>query len=307
MPPPARKTDTTRRRVLPPLDEQLWDRLRGARRCRGAAHVLGRHGAHYKGFAAQFSEYRPYVPGDDPRFIDHRLQARTDRDYVKLARLESALRCLFVLDATRSMAPAGDADKLAWACRAVWMGASVLDRMGDSTALAVCGRDDPLVVAFGRGRAHIDAMRAALETLPPHSGVRLPHDLAAAADQGTAATLALVISDFVAPLAPLLGALDRLADTRVDMVLVHILTTAERTFPFTGTVLLHDPETAAELVVSADELREAYTAHVASRGAALDRFARDRGHLLISVDPAHDSEAAVWEQVFRRHGGEDQW
>src|SRR5499427_4515947 len=64
------------------------------------------HGIHrspYHGFSVEFSEYREYTPGDDPRYLDWRLYARSDRYYVKRFEDETNLRCHLVLDTSRSM------------------------------------------------------------------------------------------------------------------------------------------------------------------------------------------------------------
>ena len=42
----------------------------------------GIHASPYHGFSVEFSEYRQYVPGDDPRYIDWRVYARSDRYYI---------------------------------------------------------------------------------------------------------------------------------------------------------------------------------------------------------------------------------
>ena len=42
----------------------------------------GMHRSPYHGFSVEFTEYRQYSPGDDPRYLDWRLYARTDRYYV---------------------------------------------------------------------------------------------------------------------------------------------------------------------------------------------------------------------------------
>src|SRR5690606_36031979 len=45
--------------------------------------TAGLHRSPLHGFSVEFSEYRPYVAGDDPRNLDWKLMARTDRYYVK--------------------------------------------------------------------------------------------------------------------------------------------------------------------------------------------------------------------------------
>jgi hypothetical protein len=39
----------------------------------------GLHRSPYHGFSVEFTEYRQYTPGDDPRYLDWRLYARSDR------------------------------------------------------------------------------------------------------------------------------------------------------------------------------------------------------------------------------------
>ena len=63
----------------------------------------GLHRSPYHGFSVEFTEYRQYTPGDDPRYLDWRLYARTDRDYVKKFEDETNLRCHLLVDSSRSM------------------------------------------------------------------------------------------------------------------------------------------------------------------------------------------------------------
>src|SRR4051794_16779285 len=65
--------------------------------------IKGIHRSPYHGFSVEFSEYREYSPGDDPRYLDWRLFARSDRYYVKRFEDETNLRCQLVLDTSRSM------------------------------------------------------------------------------------------------------------------------------------------------------------------------------------------------------------
>src|SRR5215467_9074658 len=63
----------------------------------------GLHRSPYHGFSVEFSEYRRYSPGDDPRYLDWRLYARSDRYYIKKFEDETNLRCHLVVDQSRSM------------------------------------------------------------------------------------------------------------------------------------------------------------------------------------------------------------
>jgi hypothetical protein len=63
----------------------------------------GLHRSPYHGFSVEFSEYREYSPGDDTRYLDWRLFARSDRYYIKRFEDETNLRCHLVVDMSRSM------------------------------------------------------------------------------------------------------------------------------------------------------------------------------------------------------------
>ncbi len=66
--------------------------------------MSGLHRSPVHGFSVEFSEYRPYVQGDDPRRVDWKLLARTDRYYVKQYEDETNRRCYLAVDQSRSMA-----------------------------------------------------------------------------------------------------------------------------------------------------------------------------------------------------------
>src|SRR6185437_5105134 len=63
----------------------------------------GLHRSPYHGFSVEFTEYRQYSPGDDTRYLDWRLFARSDRYYLKKFEDETNLRCHLLVDQSRSM------------------------------------------------------------------------------------------------------------------------------------------------------------------------------------------------------------
>src|SRR5215472_14860847 len=63
----------------------------------------GLHRSPHHGFSVEFTEYRPYSPGDDPRYLDWRVYGRSDRFYLKRFEDETNLRCHLLVDCSRSM------------------------------------------------------------------------------------------------------------------------------------------------------------------------------------------------------------
>lgn len=69
--------------------------------------MMGRHRSPFKGASVEFVEHRDYYPGDDIRHINWRAYGKTGRYYVKEFEDETNLRAYLLIDASGSMAYAG--------------------------------------------------------------------------------------------------------------------------------------------------------------------------------------------------------
>jgi len=56
-----------------------------------------------KGPGLEFSQYRSYQPGDDLRWLDWRMFARSDRYYIRESEVETSISVRFLIDASASM------------------------------------------------------------------------------------------------------------------------------------------------------------------------------------------------------------
>jgi len=63
----------------------------------------GLHRSSRRGFSTEFSEHKPYTRGDDPRFLDWRVYARTHKPYIRCFQAETSMECCLMLDASESM------------------------------------------------------------------------------------------------------------------------------------------------------------------------------------------------------------
>src|SRR3954470_8582812 len=128
----------------------LLDSVRGirwpaARRVGGA--TLGAHPSRLRGNSSEFSEFRPYRQGDDPRRVDWRLLARSDRAYVRLTTDRATLRTVILVDASASMAFPGDTLAKWVRARELAVGlAAVAHTEGDPVGIAIA-RAEPFTLA----------------------------------------------------------------------------------------------------------------------------------------------------------------
>ena len=92
------------------LDARLLTRLErlqlGTRR-RLAGVLAGEHRSPLRGSSLEFSDHRPYTPGDDIRRIDPHLYARLDVLMIKLFEAEDDLALRLLVDTSASMGMSG--------------------------------------------------------------------------------------------------------------------------------------------------------------------------------------------------------
>src|SRR4051812_33081573 len=65
--------------------------------------LSGLHRSPRKGFSVEFADFRPYQAGDDLRYVDWKIVARSDRWVVKQYEEETNLRATLILDVSKSM------------------------------------------------------------------------------------------------------------------------------------------------------------------------------------------------------------
>jgi uncharacterized protein (DUF58 family) len=237
----------------------------------------GLHRSPYHGFSVEFTEYRPYTAGDDPRYLDWRVLARSDRSYVKKYEDETNLRCHLLLDRSRSMTYGSIGyTKADYAATLAATLAHFLQTQGDAVGLMTF---DETVREFlpARSRAqHLRPLLIAMEK--PASGSAT--DLAAPLERFLRIVrrrgMVVLISDFLAPLDRLEEGLTMLAACGHETMVFLVHDPAELSLGFDRPAVFEDLETGRRLTVDpaslATEYRERFEAHLRQVRVAADRL-----------------------------------
>jgi len=231
--------------------------------------VKGIHRSPYHGFSVEFSEYREYSPGDDPRYLDWRLFAgRTVLRQAVRRRDEPPLHA-------RSRHEPVDG---------LHLGHLHQDRLRRAAAATIAyflttQRDAVGLITFEdritdylppRHRpGHLRRLMAALER-PPEGRAT---DLAAPLEQIAATVrkrgLIILISDLLASTDLLRTRLGYLRSRGHDVVVLRVLDPAELTFSFTTPAMYRDLESGREVYIDPDSARSEYLKRFSSHAAAV--------------------------------------
>jgi uncharacterized protein (DUF58 family) len=249
--------------------------------------IKGIHRSPYHGFSVEFSEYREYSPGDDPRYLDWRLFARSDRYYVKRFEDETNLRCYLVLDTSRSMGyRSGAYSKSDYARTAAATIAYFLSMQRDAVGLLAFEDTITEYLPARHRPGHLRRVMAVLDREPQGRATNLAEPLEQIAATVHKRGLIILLSDLLAPVDPLRTRLGYLRSRGHDVVVLRILDPAEVEFTFTTPAMYHDLESGRELYIDPDQARAEYLRKFNAHAAAIERACVDLGidYRLVTTD-----------------------
>jgi uncharacterized protein (DUF58 family) len=240
----------------------------------------GAHPARTRGVASEFAEYRPYRQGDDPRRLDWKLLARSDRAFIRLAPDRAVLGTLIAVDASASMAFPAESARESGAVerRTKWLAArevavacaAVAHAGGDPVGLSIAARGGMVRLPPRTRRGVVAEIARTLDAVAPAGALSL-----AAAFVGAPARVMLVTD--------CLGALEELrraARAHVagggEVHIVHVVARSELEPP-RAAILATDPEDAAIVRPLTGKTRDAYRAAFDAWRTDVARGWRDDG------------------------------
>jgi uncharacterized protein (DUF58 family) len=281
-----------------------------------AGAMPGLHASRRPGLAREFSQYRAYQPGDEPRHIDWKLYARSDRYFLRESEIETKVAVRLIVDATASMshtdtAP-GSRRKFDAACQLAAAFALMAEMQRDPVGLVAINADRVVTVPIDGHRQPFARIVRALAALEPagawpkepkefSAALALNSRVAGGAD--TTAELTIVLTDGHEPAGEIRAALKPLRARRNEVLWLHLVGRDEREFPYKGLMRFEEWETGRQVEAEAGVVRAAYLAAQAAEISAWRKaWAGERfDYQRVSLD--EPLERTLRAYVRRRAGG----
>jgi uncharacterized protein (DUF58 family) len=249
-----------------------------------ASGIIGSRLGRRAGSSIDFQDYREYQPGDDLRFIDWGIYARSDRLSIKLFREEVTPHLDLVLDGSRSMNL--DGKPVA--------SAKLAALLATAAANAQCSH---AVWLSSEG-----FNRVANDTLPASAWEKIAHDSKRTPDQAfdilapklRRLGIRVFISDLLWPGNPL-QTIRRLRDGAAMLFVIQLLAREDATPPEHGSVRLIDSETdeVTEIYIDSSTQKQ-YAANLAQLQQSWDDACRQSGAHMTTII-AEDLEKSLPE------------
>lgn len=256
------------------------------------------HGIHrspYHGFSVEFTEYRPYTPGDDPRHLDWKLVGRTDRYYIKKYEDETNLRCHLLVDNSRSMAFGEPVSKSDYARTLAATLAYFLSQQGDATGLMTFDEHIREYLPARNRPGHLRQLMLALEKPPTGASTDLAAPLRRIAELTRKRGLVVLLSDLLAPIESLEAPLGLLTASGHEVVVFQILTPAELTLDFPGASRFVDMETGRDLFLDPTLARAEYQRRLNEHIEAVRAKCQGLGISHVQLSTAQPLELALFD------------
>ena len=247
----------------------------------------GRHANIVRGQSQDFSEHRPYNPGDEPKSLDWKIFGRTDRLVVRQYEEQTNVAATVLLDDSASMnfSDGGRLTKLEYARTLAAAIGYLVTRQGDAVGLVSRAG----VLPPGAERGHLERYFDQLAAAAGQGEWKL-NELIASAPPLRRRGFVLILSDLWGDDAALLNAVRFLSARKNEVIVFQLVDPAEIELPMNGPVKFTDMETGEEIVTDADAIRRAYREAFQARKDKFDLALHGAGvdHLTLTTDTPFD-------------------
>lgn len=225
--------------------------------------ISGLHRSPFLGYSTEFSAYRAYTQGDNPRHIDWKVWARSDEYYVKQFEDDTNLRCQIFLDTSGSMDfGEGEANKFDVARVLAAVLAEIMVRQHDAPGLVLFGEQTRLALPAHASRHHAEELFDLLARAQAQGTTSIDENLFRIVESLTRRGMAVVISDFFSAESSTTQLLRALHGQHQEVIVFHILAPDELELPYEGEHIFEDMESGQEIPVHTEDFRKEYQRRV---------------------------------------------
>ena len=261
----------------------------------------GIHRSPYHGFSVEFTEYRQYTPGDDIRYLDWRVFARSDRYFIKKFEDETNLRCHLLVDGSRSMNYGSRGyTKAQYAATLAATLAYFLYLQGDAVGLLTFDEKIRDFLPARHRTGHLRNLMLALEKPPGGQATDLAAPLKRIVEIVRKRGLVVLLSDFLAPIERLEPDLTTLTAGGHEVIVFQILDPAELNFSFNAAATFEDVESGKTFFIDPAAARKEYLRKLEAHCAALRATCEHLGIACLRLATDRPLELALFDFLRER-------
>jgi uncharacterized protein (DUF58 family) len=222
--------------------------------------MIGINKSNVKGQGLEFSQYRIYEPGDDLRWLDWKMYARSDRYYIRESEVDTSISVRFLIDATNSMNHTDSGfKKIDYAKYMAACLGYLASTQGDAIGLYVFKEDGVFALPSKKDTQHLKRFYYQLETIEPQGKFTNPVHYKQLITANKTRELLVVVTDFYEEAGEMMQLLNSLATYKNEILVLHVMGDNELTLNYEGYAYLEDLETGQQINIGSSTSKKDYT------------------------------------------------
>lgn len=210
--------------------------------------MMGINKSSVKGQGLEFSQYRIYEPGDDLRWLDWKMYARSDRYYIRESEVDTSIAVRFIIDASNSMNHIDNGfRKIDYAKYLAACLGYLANSQGDAIGLYVFKEGDVFALPTRKDAQHIKRFYYQLEQIKPQGKFTEPINYKNILASNKKRELLVVITDFYQENDEIINLLSNLSAFKNELIVLHIMGDNELNLNYAGYTMLEDLETGKRI------------------------------------------------------------
>lgn len=232
--------------------------------------MSGLNRSQVKGAGLEFSQYRSYQPGDDLRWLDWKMYARSDRYYIRESEMETSISVRFLIDASNSMNHKdGNMSKMDYARYLAAALAYLAYMQGDATGLYVFRDGDLYTLPSRKDPQHLSRLFFQLEQLQPAGKFTEQIQYKQLFTGERRRELLIFITDMYQQQEEISRLLSSLSALRHELIVFHLMGRNELEMDFGAFSTLEDLETGETVQINPAEMKRTYLQNMEQYLAAM--------------------------------------
>ncbi|RKX69521.1 DUF58 domain-containing protein [candidate division WOR-3 bacterium] len=264
--------------------------------------IAGLHRSPYRGRSVEFADFRTYNPGDDPKSIDWKIYARTDRYYVKEYEERTNLKAYLLLDRSGSMAYGEPMTKFDYGAALLASIGYLLLRQRDSVGIGLFDERMRAVIPPSNQSHQLRLILELLDRTQPSSRTGIADAIAEISARIRRRGMIILCSDLLADPEPTISSITLLRGMKNEVIVFMILSPDELGFPFSRPVRFRDLEEGDELLIEPRRIRDGYRRRLEGfiHRYERDLLAQNIDFMLVTTDTPFDRALLTFLEKRRR-------
>ena len=221
--------------------------------------IIGLHKSPYHGFSVEFSEHKPYGYGDETKYIDWKLWAKTDKLFIKQFEEETNLKCYIIFDKSSSMSYSSQGiTKFEYSKNLAASLSYLMIKQQDGVGLSMFDEEIKISIPPKSKKSQLNLLLTTLHNSKSSGNTKISKTLHLLAESIKKKGLIILISDLLDDQDDVLNGLKHFRYNGHEVIIFHILDKKEENLDFGNSIKFIDLETDESIVTDPDHIKFDY-------------------------------------------------